>query len=247
VTGQPGYAGRARYYAGEISHVPAPVLLAGLLRPGLTLAEMPSGTGHFLSAYSAASADVTLVDACPQMLAVAQAQATRRGAAIATICGIIEDLASRAGPFELIVMPNGALNQLTARTPLAGLLAAVGRLLAPGGLILAQILAPDAAGGFYDPRLPDGNWRQDRQFTSENGLPVTRRRRQHHRGDVVAIDFELSCGGELVHRQCVTSRLLATADIQAALTRTSLRAVTATPGSAGLAEFLCTRPHRRPR
>ena len=43
----------------------------------VAVAEMPSGTGHFLPAYSAAGVGITLVDACPQMLTAAQAEPPR--------------------------------------------------------------------------------------------------------------------------------------------------------------------------
>jgi SAM-dependent methyltransferase len=244
MTSHAGYAERARYYAAEIGQAPEPALLAGLLRPGLVVAEMPSGTGHFLATYSAAGAGVTLVDACPQMTRAAQAQATRNGITVTTVRGMIEDLPGQAGPFGLIVMPNGALSQLAATAAPARLLAAAARLLAPGGLLLAQVLDPGAACGFYDPGLADGHWRQDRQFPGEDGRLVTRRRRQHHHGDIVAVDFEMSCDGQAVHSQRVTLRLLASEDLRAALAGAGLRAPEASPGPGGLAEILCTLPRR---
>jgi SAM-dependent methyltransferase len=242
-----GYEERARYYPAETSHVPQPIQLAGLLRPGLAVAEMPSGTGHFLPAYSAASADVTLVDACRQMLAVAQAQATCRDASVTTVCSMIEHLPGQAGPFDLIIMPNGALNQLAVDTPPATLLAAATRLLAPDGRFLAQVLNPDAACGFYDPGLADGHWHQDRHFTGEDGRLITRRRRQHHHGNIVGIDLEMSCNDQTIHRQRVTLRLLRSEDLRAAAAEAGLRTIAASPGSSGLAEILCALPCRRQR
>jgi SAM-dependent methyltransferase len=241
MTGQAGYAQRAGYYATEIGGVPEPALLAELLRPGMTVAEMPSGTGHFLPAYSAAGADITLVDACPQMLAAAQTLAIQSGIAVTAVCAAIENLPGRAGPFDLIVMPNGALNQLAAGTPLAALLAIVARLLALGGHFLAQILAPGAACGFYDPGLADGDWYKDRQFTGEDGRTVTRRRRQHQRDGVVRIDFELASGGITLYRQQVALRPVRIADVRAALADAGLRTLQAGPGSGGLAEILGAR------
>jgi SAM-dependent methyltransferase len=240
MTGQAGYAGRASWYAAEISQVPEPALLARLLRPGLAVAEMPSGTGHFLPAYSAARASITLVDACPQMLTAAQVRASRSGTAIATMCGMIEDLPGRTGPFGLIVMPNGALNQLAAAAPPDRLLAAVARLLFPDGLFLAQILSPDAACGFYDPELADGDWHQDRQFPGEDGRPVSRRRCQHHEGDVVHTEFELASGGCPIHRQQVVLKLMA-AEVRATLASAGLHVLEAGPGPGGLTEVLCAR------
>jgi SAM-dependent methyltransferase len=247
VTGQAGYEQRASSYAAEISRVPEPALLAGLLRPGLAVAEMPSGTGHFLRAYSAAGAGITLVDSCPQMLAAAQALAVKGGIAVTAVCEAIEELPGRAGPFDLIVMPNGALNQLAARAALTGLLGVVAQLLAPGGHFLAQLLAPGAACGFYDPGLADGDWHQDHQFAGEDGQTITRRRRQHHRDGVVHIDFELASGGNPLHRQQVTLRPVPIADVPTALTRTGLRTLHAGPGPGGFAEILAARQSRRPR
>ena len=247
MTSRAGYARRASWYAAEISQVPEPALLAGLLRPGLAVAEMPSGTGHFLPAYSSVGASITLVDACPHMLAAAQAQASQGGIAIATVCGMIEDLPGRTDPFSLIVMPNGALNQLAVAAPPGRLLTAVARLLVPDGLFLAQVLAPDAACDFYDPELADGDWHQDRQFPGDDGVvPVSRRRRQHHEGDVVHIKFELRSGGYVVHRQQVTLKMITAGEVHAVLADGGLRVLQCGPGSGGFIEILCARQSRRP-
>jgi SAM-dependent methyltransferase len=246
MTGQAGYAGRASWYAAEISQVPEPALLAGLLRPGLAVAEMPSGTGHFLPAYFSVGASITLVDACPHMLTAAQAQASQDGIAIATVCGMIEDLPGRTGPFSLIVMPNGALNQITAAAPPVRLLTAVARLLVPDGLFLAQVLTPDAACGFYDPELADGDWHQDRQFPGEDGSTVSRRGRQHHEDDIVRIEFELASAGGLVHRQQVALKLMDVEEVYAVLAGAGLRVLQCGPGPGGLTEILCARQTRRP-
>jgi len=246
MTSQAGYAGRAAYYAAETRQVHEPALLAGLLRPGLAVAEMPSGTGHFLPAYSRAGADITLVDACPQMLAAVQATASGNGTAVTTVCGMIEDLPARAGPYDLIVMPNGALNQLAAATPPGELLTAVARLLAPGGLILAQVLSPGVACDFYDPALADGQWRRDRQFPGPNGQAVARRRRQRHEDGLVHIEFELTCGGHLVHQQQVTLKPMTGACVREALASAGLRTA-GTRGSSGLGEFVGVgQPQRTP-
>ena len=245
MTSRVGYAGRAAYYAAEISQVPQPSLLAGLLRPGLAVAEMPSGTGHFLPAYSAAGAGITLADACPQMLAAAQTLASRNGAVVSTVCGIIEELPGRAGPFGLIVMPNGALNQLAAAAPPDRLLTAVARLLLPGGLFLVQVLSPGSVCGFYDPGLADGEWYQDRQFPGEDGGLITRQRRQHHEGGLVRMDFEMASGGHPVYRQQVSLKPMTVADAGAALAEAGLRVLEAGPGSGGLAEILCVTQTRK--
>ena len=246
MTGQAGYAERASWYPAEISAVPVPALLAGLLRPGLAVTEMPSGTGHFLPAYSCARASITLADASPQMLTAAQAQAFRSGTAVATVCDMIEDLPGRTGPFGLIVTPNGALNQLAAAAPPGRLLTAVARLLLPDGFFLAQVLSPDAACGFYDPGLADGDWKEDRQFPGRDGVPVSRRRCQHHEGDVVRIDFELRSGGQVVHRQQVALKMMTAGEAHAVLAGAGLRVLQCRPGPGGFTEILCARQLGRP-
>jgi len=246
MTGQAGYARRASWYAAEISVVPVPALLAGVLRPGLAVAEMPSGTGHFLPAYSCARASITLADACPQMLIAAQAQAFRSGIVVSTVCGRIEDLPGRTGPFGLIVMPNGALNQFAAAVPPGGLLTAIARLLVPDGLFLAQVLSPDAACGFYDPGLADGDWQEDRQFPGGDGAPVSRRRCQRHEGNVVRIEFELRSGGRVVHRQQVALKMMTAGEVHAVLAGAGLRVLQCGPGPGGFTEILCARQSKRP-
>jgi SAM-dependent methyltransferase len=246
MTSQAGYARRVSWYAAEISSVPVPTLLAGVLRPGLTVAEMPSGTGHFLPAYSCARASITLADACPQMLTVAQAQASKGDIAITTVCGMIEDLPGMTGPFGLIVMPNGALNQLAAAALPGKLFAAVARLLVPDGLFLIQVLSPDTACGFYDPSLADGDWQEDRQFPGEDRVPVSRRRCQHHEGDIVRIEFELRSGGRMVHRQQVALKMMTARDVHAVLAGAGLRVLQYGPGSGGFTEILCARQSGRP-
>ena len=247
MTSRAGYAGRASSYAAEISQVPEPALLAGLLRPGLAVAEMPSGTGHFLPAYSCRGASITLVDACPHMLAAAQALASRSGIAVTTVCGMIEDLPGRTGPFSLIVMPNGALNQLAAAAPPGRLLTAVARLLVPDGLFLAQVLAPGCSLRFLRPGAGRRGLASGPAVLRRGGRPVTRRRRQHHEGDVVRIDFELASAGCLVHRQQVALKLMAIGEVYAVLAGAGLRVLQCGPGPGGLAEILCARQPRRPR
>jgi ubiquinone/menaquinone biosynthesis C-methylase UbiE len=235
-----GYAVRARHYAAEITKVPQPVALASLLRPGLRVAEIPSGTGHFVPAYTAAGAEVVLVDACSAMLRAARHQARCLGAKPGLLCSPVQDLTSQAGPFDLIVMPNAALNQLTADTATAGLLTAAARPLKPGGVLLAQILDPagHTACGFHDPGISDGAWHIDREFTNSAGHRLTRRRRQHHHADLTSIDFELRYGSELLYRRRVTLRLLADKDLRTALAVAGFANVTIQPGGGGLTEVL---------
>jgi SAM-dependent methyltransferase len=249
MTGTPGYAARARHYAAEISEVPQPESLAELLRPGLRVAEMPSGTGHFLAVYTAAGAEVVLIDACSTMLEAARHQAGRLGAQPRLLCSPIQDLTAQAGPFDLIVMPNAALNQLTADTAAADLLTAAAQPLEPGGLLLAQVLDPakDRACGFYNPGVSDGVWHVDREFTDEAGQRLTRHRRQRCHHGLVGIDFELRSRSEIRYHHHVTLRLSTAGDLQAALTIAGFTSVTSRPGTGGLIELLAIRSPRSPR
>ncbi|GAA0979425.1 hypothetical protein GCM10009555_044090 [Acrocarpospora macrocephala] len=237
------YRARARHYAAEISHILQPAALAGLLRPGLKVAEMPSGTGHFLPAYTAAGADVVLIDACPAMLEAARRHARTLRTDPGLVCSPIQDLTLRVGPFDLVVMPNAALNQLAADTAPAELLAAVARPLRPGGILLVQVLNPaqDGACGFYDPGLSDGTWYADREFADQPGQPLVRRRRQHHGAGLVDIDFELHQNGELLYRHHVTLQLLDITELRAALASSGFTDVSVHPGTGGLDELLAAR------
>lgn len=248
-----GYAARARHYAAEIGNVPPPGTLAALLRPGLTVAEMPSGTGHFLSAYAAAGAEVTLIDVCSAMLEAARRHAAAVGMDPVLICAPIQDLTAQTRPFDLVVVPNAALNQLAADANLADLLAVVAQRLRPGGRLLAQVLDPAGhqACGFYDPTLGDGTWCVDRRFADEIGRPLIRRRRQQHFGGLIRIDFELHRDGVIIYRHHVVLRPLATAVLRIALGAAGFTELSICPALGpsgdGLFEIHAVRASRSPR
>ena len=244
MTGTTDYTERAHHYAAEITRVPEPRLLAGLLRPGQRVAELPSATGHFLTAYAAGGAEMTLIDACPEMLEAALRQAGNlplRQPRI--VCCRIQDLTSQFGPVDLAVIPNAALNQLAADTHPGELLTAAARILVPGGQVLAQVLLCDehratTTCGFYDPAAIDGTWLTDRRFTSDDGRPLVRRRCQRHGGDRLHIDFELAQDRKPVYAHGVDLRLFAASDIETAAVTTGLTVVEITPGGGGLHEVL---------
>jgi len=242
------YAARAHHYAAEVRDLPPPAALADLLCPRLRVAEIPSGTGHFLPAYTAARVNLTLIDACAAMLTAAQYQAAAVGAHPRMIRALVEDLPGDAGPFDLVVMPNAALNQLAAASDPSVLIAAVAHVLAPGGLLLAQVLDPTAGRtcGFYDPALESDTWHVDRQFTDETGRRMVRRRRQHRQPGQVDIDLELHHGSERVYRQRLTLLLLNAADLHPLLLAAGFTDLRLQPGAGGLTDLLAARPAGRP-
>ena len=136
---------------------------------------MPSATGHFLSAYAACQAQVTLVDCCQEMLSAAGRRAEGIGLqGFRLALSPIQNLASEAIPVDLVVIPNAALNQLAAGTHLVTLLTAVAQVLKSGGLLLLQILdlhddGTIGACNFYTPGIGEQELVTDRKFTDEDG------------------------------------------------------------------------------
>ena len=256
MTATTGYAARAERYADEIADVPMPDALHALLGPGVRVAELPSGSGHFLATYAASGASTTLIDASPDMLDAAIVHAAKLGVPRPqTICRRAQDLVPEHGHVDLVVVTNGALNQLAAQMAPADVLTAARTILTPGGLLLAQILPPpgtaaaDRSCGFYDPTQTDGHWVPDRELRDETGRRLTRRRCQHHDGALVHIDFELTCDGETTprSRHSVELRLLTAREIYTAAAVAGLTVASMRPGTGGLHEIVATRPARRSR
>jgi SAM-dependent methyltransferase len=244
VTTITGYTVRARFYPAEIAAVPEPQLLAGLLRPGLRVAEMPSATGHFLHAYAAHQAEVILIDACQDMLSAGGQRARDIGIqAFSLVCGLIQDLTGETGRADLVVIPNAALNQLAVGTHPVTLLRAAVRVMRPGGLLLAQILdlrddGSIGACGFYTPGTPDQELITDRQFTDEDGSRLVRRRQQSRDGRLLYLQFELLRNGRPLYRHCVDLRVLPVPEVHTALSAAGLVASHVCHGTGGLVEIL---------
>ncbi|MEV6980887.1 methyltransferase domain-containing protein [Sphaerisporangium sp. NPDC051017] len=219
-----GYEERAATYAAEIASLAPPRLLDGLLHPGTTVAEMPSGTGHFLRTYAAAGAHTVLVDSNPAMLAAARPAV--RGQHLHTVCSPIQNVQqAQTGPVGLVVIPNGALNQLAADCGCEGVLAGMSRVLAPGGLLLAQLVDEVGGCGFYDPGLPNGQWTIDRRMRGLHGEELVRMRRQRHHGDLVSIDLTLAATGSVRYDHQVCIRLLGADGLRELLTAARLEVV----------------------
>jgi len=247
-----GYAARAGWYAAEIAGAAVPALLGGLLRAGMRVAEMPSGTGHFLPAYAAAGASVTLVDACADMLDAARRHAAQlQIRSLQTVCCEIENPPPELGPVDIVVIPNAAFNQLAANADPAELLEAAARILEPGGLLLLQVLrvADDGTAGpcgFYDPAAADGTWTADRAFTDDLGGHLVRRRRQHHDGTLLRIEFQLIRDGTSQYTHQVALRLLGNLECTAAVARAGLALSGTCCGAGGMDEVLARRQGRVP-
>lgn len=189
------YGKRARFARGEIAAVVSPVLLDDLLNSAGHVAEIPCGAGHFLVDYARAGTIATLVDGSPAMLAAAIEQAAATGLRATPMCGYWQEMRLPVD-IDLVVVPNGALNQLTCQTPLVDLLARLRENLNPGARVLAQVACTHIGGGvdtatFYDPASPHDVWLVDRQLDlTPPAPPVLRRRRQHRGGATLRIEFD---------------------------------------------------------
>lgn len=239
-----GYELRARFYAAEIAAVPEPRLLTRLLRPGLRVAEMPSATGHFLSAYAACRAQVTLVDCCQEMLSTAGRRAEGIGLkGLRVVLSPIQNLASEAGPVDLVVIPNAALNQLAAGTHLVTLLTAVAQVLKPGGLLLLQILALHDDGtigacNFYTPGIGEQELITDRKFTDKDGSLLVRRRQQSCARRILHLQFQFLRTDRACYRHSVDLRLLGVDHVRAAPSVAGFGNIDIASGAGGLTEVL---------
>jgi SAM-dependent methyltransferase len=210
------YAARAAFAEAEARALPAPTGLDALLAEETTVVEVPCGTGHHLDRYAAAGCRVVLIDGSEPMLARARRRARAAGiradrltATVATLPGLTARPAA-----DLVIVPNGALGQLAAQTALLDLLADLRSLLAPGGRLVAPVLARHGddrldAAPYFDPAAPPDTWVPDREFQL-NGLGhITRHRRQHLDGPgLLGIDFDYRAAGRSLRRASVRLALL---------------------------------------
>ena len=220
------YRDRAAWARAE-SRPTTPHLLAQALDGVTAVVEFPSGPGHFLTHYAHAGARVHLVDASWPMLTTAVHHARDAGVAeLAVGCHFLEHLPDLVG-VELVVVPNAALNQLAAQTPLPDVLAHLREAVHPGTRLLLQYLAADAGPGygtscaFYDPAVPDGRSVPGHTFTAPDGQQVTRHHRQHHtpNRDQVRIEFTHTTPEREERTTHVHLALPAVGEVEAELTR----------------------------
>jgi SAM-dependent methyltransferase len=240
------YDERAVHGGGE-TRAATPRLLAEALTDADHVAEVPCGPGHFLPDYAAADCAVTLVDGSPRMLATAVAAAVRAGIPTRrtrTVSCWVQRLEALHG-VDAVIVPNAALNQLGAQTSLPHILGALRAAMTPGARLLAQVLCRhddgkvDAA-SFYDPDQTDGDWRTDRDLDPVAcGGAVSRRRRAHHDGPAVHIDFSYhDNAGARLHTASVDLRLLEPDELAAGLRAAGFRDVRFLPGDGGMSEVL---------
>ncbi|MFF0467538.1 class I SAM-dependent methyltransferase [Micromonospora zamorensis] len=204
-----GYATRAGTYAAEVdAGLAAPQLLGDLLHPGMVVAEVPSGVGHYVHAYAEAGCRTVLVDASAEMLTAA-ADNTAGLPDLRFVHARLETLTPHKLLVDLAVMPNGGVNQLAHDLPLSDVFRSLAGLLVPGGRVLVQALLgePVEKCGFYEP-LRGSTWFTDRRIPDAAGGTLVRRRRQRRHGDLVDVDFTLHRGNALVYEHTVSLRLL---------------------------------------
>ncbi|MFG1872075.1 class I SAM-dependent methyltransferase [Micromonospora arborensis] len=234
-----GYATRAGTYAAEVAAgLAAPQLLGDLLRPGMVVAEVPSGAGHYVGAYAEAGCRTVLVDASAEML-TASADNTTGLPDVRFVHARLESLGAHELLVDLAVMPNGALNQLTHDLPLSDVFRSLAGVLAPGGRVLVQALLgePVEKCGFYEP-LRGSSWFTDRRIPDAAGGTLVRRRRQRRHGDLVDVDFMLRRDGVLVYEHTVALRLLDRTSVTEAAALAGLTVATYRPGLGQLTEVV---------
>ncbi|MFE1102390.1 class I SAM-dependent methyltransferase [Nocardiopsis alba] len=220
------YRARAAWACAE-SRPTTPHLLFRALGDITTVVEFPAGPGHFLTAYARAGVRVRLIDASRPMLTAATHHARDVGVVeLAIGCHFLEHLPDLAE--ELVVVPNAALNQLAAQTPLTDVLAHLREAVRPGTRLLLQYLQvgptshSEPGGRFYDPALPDGHTSTDHTFTDPHNRRVRRHHRQYHTADrsQVRIEFTYTTPGHQERTTHVHLALPDMAEVESALTAT---------------------------
>jgi len=140
------FGAAAAAYLGSAAHAQGDDLnrLAALARsqPGLSALDLGCGAGHVAYALAAGGASVTACDPAPEMLAVVEAEARRRGlATIGTQQGAAERLPFADAAFDLVVTRFSAHHW--SNVPAA--LGEAERVLKAGGtLLVIDVIAPES-------------------------------------------------------------------------------------------------------
>jgi SAM-dependent methyltransferase len=250
------YRTRAPFYRAETAHIRRPRSLWDVLHTARHVAEIPCGAGHFLSDYAGAEAVVTLVDACPEVLAFATQHAHDAGLPRERVrpeLSTVQQLRALTD-VDLVVMPNGAFNQISRQVPPLQLTTGLYSAMRPGAKLLAQVACTYASGDidsstFYDPRRAHDVWFIDHSFTpADGGGPILRHRRQHRNGETLRIDFDYRTPtGDSLHTAMVEMALLSGHDLVETFTAAGFVHVRILPGHDGLSELLAVTPGRAQR
>ncbi|GAB3173050.1 hypothetical protein GCM10027059_43370 [Myceligenerans halotolerans] len=167
-----------------------PRLLAAALDGAAEVLEFPCGTGHFLTAYAQAGVRVRLIDGSAPMLGEAVRHARRSGVGELAIGHHLLHHLPAIATADVVVVPNGAINQLAAQDDLVTALALIRAAMPARCRLVLQALTTTTVGTpFYDPGLADEEWHHDRVLSAPDFSTVHRYRRQRHRPGRVAIEF----------------------------------------------------------
>jgi SAM-dependent methyltransferase len=120
-----------------------PFYLEEARRSGGPVLELGVGTGRIAVPVAAAGIEVVGVDLSAGMLAVARERAELAGATIDLRQGDMRDPPVE-GAFPLVLIPFRSLLHMETDADRRSVLAAVTRLLAPGGRLIFDVFAPDA-------------------------------------------------------------------------------------------------------
>lgn len=250
---EPGYRERAALYATEIRGVDPPLLLgdllAGLRAKREGVAEVPSGTGHFLRDYAAAGVSPTLIDAEPAMLEAALANVDASSHDPPSTVELRLGASGAGVRFAGVVSPNAAVNMLAADLGIDGVLAALAKLLKPGGRLLLQLLLVHDdgtvdAGTAYDPGAAHGQWLREWTRPAIGGR-LTRSRRQRRDGRRLTIDFAREFEGIARPVDTVQLDLLTIPDLNRSLDSSGLRTERIILGGSRPSEILVSKKRMR--
>jgi SAM-dependent methyltransferase len=251
-TVDPRYEDRAHLYAVETSRIERPQLLRALLdraaASGGVVAEVPSGAGHFLRSYRDAGVRVVLLDAEPRMLAAARRNAGQLGMAVETHTVRLGTNTSPAR-FGAVVVPNAAVNYLTALLGASITVAALADLVAPGGAMLVQAIASAEGGaidrcGCYDAALPHDRWLAEWSRPDGSGGVLVRRRLQRRDGDRISVRFQREHNGAPLPESSIEMRALDLDALAAEMRAHGLVSVERRPGGKRLSELLAVKKEK---
>ncbi|MEE2043552.1 class I SAM-dependent methyltransferase [Nocardiopsis tropica] len=187
-----GYRHRAALARAEARPV-EPTLLPEALTGVREVVEFPCGSGHFLTSYARAGVRARLIDGSSHMLAEAIRHAREAGTRELAVGHHLLHHLPALPTADLMVVPNGALNQLAALTDTTTVLSRLRTSVQTGTRMLLQAVDPTTEGTcFYTPHLTDRVWTRDHTVTTPAGYTVHRRRRQHHAPDRTQVKIEFA-------------------------------------------------------